>query len=162
MARISITVTGEEKVARRIMRVGDRGYDMRPVLELISDDWDRIADDQFETEGRRGGRRWHGLSDARIKQKAAKNLDPRILHATLVLRRSMTKRGAKGSIRRIGPHDLLRGTSIFYAQYHHEGTARLPIRPIYVFKHSDRAAWHDVMTDFVISGHLRPPTRWGG
>ena len=160
MPGIDITVTGERENARRIFAVGERGMDMRPIFEVLSEDWEGIVDAHFESEGQRGGRRWNRLSQSRIDQKAREDLDPRILHATLALRKSLTVRGAKGSIRRITPHTMLRGTSIFYGEYHHDGTARLPMRPLYVFKHSDRAAWADVMSDFVISGRVRSPTRW--
>lgn len=162
MPWVDITVTGERENARRLMRVGERGMDMRPIFSVLSDDWDTIVDEQFETEGRRGQTRgWKVLSESRVLQKEAQELDPRIMHATLALRRSLTKRGARGSIRRVRAHELYRGTSIFYAQYHHEGTARLPVRKIYVFTNRDRSAWDDVMTDFIISGRVRAPMRWG-
>jgi hypothetical protein len=165
MPGIDITVTGTERNARRIMAVGERALDYRPIFSVLSDDWDELVDEQFETEGRRslpGG--WRRLSESRIKQKAAQDLDPRIMHATLALRNSLTKKGARGSIRRIRPHLLLRGTSIFYAPYHHNPSSgsRLPRRPIYIFTNRDRAAWHDVMQDFIISGRVRSPSRWLG
>lgn len=162
MPGIDITVTGERENARRIMRAGERGMDMRPIFHVLSDDWEDIMDEHFETEGARSGRRWRSLSDSRIAQKAAQDLDPRILHATLDLRKSLTSHPVWGSIKQVRPHSLLRGTSIYYAEYHHEGTRRVPQRRVFVFTNRDRAAWHDVMTDFVINGRVRRPGRWGG
>jgi len=45
---VDITVTGERENARRLMRVGERGMDMRPIFSVLSDDWDNIVDEQFE------------------------------------------------------------------------------------------------------------------
>jgi phage gpG-like protein len=157
---IDITVTGDKENARRIMRCGERGMNMRPIFEVLSDDWEDIMDEHFESEGARSGRRWVALSESRIKQKATQDLDPRILHATLALRNSLTRRNASGSVRRITNSSLLRGTSIEYAEHHHYGTVRVPQRRVFVFTNRDRSAWQDVLEEYVINGRVRAPMRW--
>jgi phage gpG-like protein len=159
---IDITVTGDEEGARRLMAIGERNQDMAPIFGVLSDDWDHIVAEQFETQGTRGGRRWHSLSDSWKAYKARHDLDPRIMFATHHLIKSLTVRNAPDSVRRITHDQLLRGTSVEYAEVHHTGGGRMPQRRLYVFTNRDRAAWEIVIQDYIISGAVRPPARWGG
>jgi len=161
MPGFDMTITGEKEAARRIMAMGERGMNMQPIFEVLSDDWDDIVTEHFESQGRRGGRPWKGLSDSRKAYKARHSLDPRIMYATHTLINSLTKRSAKGSIRKITSDSMLRGTRIHYGEYHHYGIEQ-PERRLFVFTNRDRSAWAEVVQDYIISGAVRSPARWGG
>jgi hypothetical protein len=116
---------GDKLVSRELLDLGDRALDARPAFRLIAEDFRHFEEARFDT---RGYGTWRPLSPSTIREKARKGLDPRILHATGALRRSLTRRDAPDSYVRVFPNFMLFGSSVPYAHYLQTGTRKMPAR----------------------------------
>lgn len=110
--RLDLDVFGDTQFSRELLRMGDRVEDMRPIFRELADDFYELERRQFDSEGGEASGGWRPLAESTLKRKADMNLDPRILHATLALRKSLTERGAPGSIMRITRDELVLGTAV--------------------------------------------------
>lgn len=155
---VRVDVRGDREAARTILNSGLRAADARVQLEMIANDYARMVEEHFDSEGRSSGQPWKPLSMSRVAQKARKGLDPRIMHATLDLRKSLTKRGAKGSIRTVRSTELIMGTRIPYAGYHDKpgSGSRLPRRKLVVVKRMRRRAWARSLERYIATGQPSP------
>lgn len=86
-----VEAMGIRQVETRFERMGAAAVSAEPAMELVLKDLYRIFDATFQSEGRRGGGSWAQDTDAWLKRKIGMGLDPRIGHATLALRDSMSK-----------------------------------------------------------------------
>lgn len=104
---------------------------MRPAFNDVATLFMNAIDQTFESQGRRGGGSWKRLSPKWAARKARKGLDPRILHMgrNHPLRRSLTKRRARGQILNIGPQSMTLESTIAYAARHQFGHDKTPARP---------------------------------
>lgn len=110
--RLDIEVFGDVQFSRELLRVGERAGDLRPVFADLVDDFHSMEREQFDTEGGAASGGWAPLKDTTVERKDAAGLDPRILHATLALRRSLTERSAPGSIAKFTSDELTVGTAV--------------------------------------------------
>lgn len=108
---LTIDVFGDTQFSRELLRIGDRAEDMTPVFRELADDFLQMEREQFDSEGRHSGG-WTPLKPSTIESKQRRGLDPRILHATLALRKSLTVLGAAGQIRKISADELVLGTDV--------------------------------------------------
>lgn len=67
---VSITVLGDEQMARQLDRTGRYAEDMRPVWDVIAEDIRQIGAAQFDTEGQRSSGGWAPLEAVTIERKA--------------------------------------------------------------------------------------------
>ena len=94
---------------------------------------------------------WAPLADSTVESKSAAGLDPRILHATLALRESLTT-GADGSFTVVNDNGLWFGTSIDYAKFHQKGTSRMPQRKVIEFNVANRRSFTREIQRYVARG----------
>lgn len=116
---------GDKLISREILDMGDRALDARPAFRLIADDFREFEAERFDAEG---NGTWEPLALSTVAEKARRGQDPRILHATLQLRNSLTKKGAKYSYSRIFREFILFGTSHPAGGYLQKGTEHMPAR----------------------------------
>lgn len=126
--RIELNVLGETQINRRLMRWSVRAADFAPVFEGILEFLERVEEAEFESEGAYAGSPWAQLAASTVVAKERAGLDPRILHATLALRNSLTKSDDPEAIRIATPSMMVFGTTVPYGKYHQSGTSRMPRR----------------------------------
>ena len=71
--------------------------------------------------------KWTCTCRSWMASKSAAGLDPRILHATLALRKSLTEHGGD-NVEVVGNQGLTFGSSVPYGGFHKTGTANMPKR----------------------------------
>lgn len=135
--RVSLDFIGEDLVAAEIVGYGVRAQDLRPAfrrsLRVIHDAVDR----QFSSQGAYGSGGWRPLAPSTVAEKAAKGLDPRIMHRSYALRDSLLGKNAY-RIQRVNRQSLVYGTHVDYAVYHQRGTSKMPRRRLVQLTNSDR------------------------
>jgi phage gpG-like protein len=155
-ARIDISVAGDVQVSRNILRVGDRAGDMSPAFDQIADDIMEIEEEQFDSQGARGGAAWAPLKESTSARKRRLGLDPRILHATLDLRNSLTRRGDANQNLIIEPEYMVFGSDLPYIAPHQTGAPAVPLpvrRPIN-FTEQDRRGLVRTLQNFIMTGRV--------
>lgn len=101
---------------------------MRPAFDQIHDIIVGAEEQQFATEGGAFSGKWAPLAPSTVRYKAARSLDPRILHATLRLRKSFTAKTHADHVYRASADEMFVGSKVAYARYHQLGTSRMPRR----------------------------------
>jgi hypothetical protein len=140
---------GDTLVSRELLDLGDRALDARPAFRLIADDFREYERLRFES---RGYGTWKPLAPATIREKARKGLDPRILHATLELLHSLTRKRAKGAYVRVFPNFMLFGSSVDHAGYLQTGTTDMPARKPLGFTEAQKVQTLKRLQRFVVHG----------
>jgi hypothetical protein len=148
--RFEFEAYGDRLVSREILDIGGRGLDARPAFSAIADDLFKSEERRFNS---RGFGTWDDLADSTIKEKARKGLDPRVLHATLALRESLTKRDEanENQILLIEPQFLVLGTTLSYAEFHQKGKG-VPMRKPLGFPVGQRRKAIKRIQKFVVTG----------
>lgn len=142
--QITIDVFGDVQVSRNLMRFRDRAMNMIPAFQIEADLFLRHESKQFDSQGAYASGGWAPLAASTIARKARLGQDPRILHATLAMRRSLTVKGAPGQIRRIRRDSMEVGTSVKspkgfpYPAVHQRGGGHVPRRRPVEFRESDK------------------------
>lgn len=150
--RITIDAFGEKVIDRQLLRFEERAVNARPVLLKIRQDIMLSEKKLFDSEGASGPEgRWPALADSTVARKASQNLDPRILHATLDLEKSLTQLGSKGSKKEITTNQLIYGTTLPYAKYHKGGNVIPRRMPVILTDMLKRTIMKRVQT-FVVKG----------
>lgn len=151
-----IDIAGDTQLEREMLRVGSYAGDARPVFQVIFDDLVAISRKQFDTQGRYGSGGWKPLKPATIENKARLGLDPRILHATLALRKSLTQKGASQQVRVITSSMLEFGSELEYLKYHQLGApgANLPQRRAVELPEHDRRSLVKRLQTYIMTGKL--------
>lgn len=131
--RMDLETFGEKQFSREILRVGENAGNMRPAFDKVHDLILDVEGRQFKTQGGAYSGGWKPLAPATIRRKARKNLDPRILHATLRLRHSLTNEGHADHVYRASADEMFVGTKVPYAGPHQNPKAGNPLprrRPV--------------------------------
>ena len=136
-ASFSITydVHGDEQVEHRLLGMGTRAIEGRPVLELIAEQMREAERDLFLTSGASAGEPWEPLKESTLRKKAAAGYPTApnsVLIATSDLERSLTESGGD-NIEWISDDELIFGTSDPKAGFHADGTENMPARPPLAF-----------------------------
>ena len=146
---LRIDSLGEEIVSRSLLRLAGRAGDLEPAMESIVRQIRDGEERQFDTQGGYGSGGWPALAESTKAFKARNNLDPRILHATGELRRSLTSDSAGGfAVTRSDGLDF--GTTVPYAKFHQAGGPNLPQRRPAQFPEQDRRQWVKTIQDHVL------------
>ena len=103
-----------------------------PGLQLVATAMMGIIARTFESQGRRGGGSWRQDTPDWSTRKAREGLDPRIGHATLALRRSLTVRDDPAQILHVTNEMVNLSTVLPYAG------AEQKNRPFIKFTYNDR------------------------
>lgn len=126
--RLELEAFGDTQFARELLRVGNLATDMRPAFDDIHTMLLGVERKQFNSQGRAYSRGWAPLAPSTVRYKAARNLDPRILHATLRMRKSWTTKGHRDHVYRATADEMFFGSRVPYVRYHQLGTRRMPQR----------------------------------
>jgi len=116
-----IVTYGEEKAAINFEQMGLRAFNARPAFERIYLRMLDIEQEIFEREGNRGQAPWEILTLTWLSEKVEQGLDPRILHATGRLRRSMTTFRSPDQYTRIERSKIVFASKRAYAITHQKG-----------------------------------------
>lgn len=123
---------GEQLVTRTLLRWEGRALNAQPAFEQIAEQFMRWETRVFDTQGASGGARWDDIADSTKAYKRHHDppLDPRVLHATLALRKSLTEKGNEHML--FVPTDsfLLFGSKLDYAAFHQKGRGVKQRRPL--------------------------------
>jgi phage gpG-like protein len=137
---------GEDLVEHRLLGMGMRAEQLSPVLHAIADDLRTLEARLFQGQGFGA---WPALKQSTKERKASEGLDPRILHATLALRDSLSKEHA-GGFEIVTGDSLHFGTSVPYATFHKTGTRNMPKRDPLIVKETDRRRWTKMIQRFIV------------
>jgi len=154
---IRVTIMGEEVVARALSRFGEGIKDFRPAWEQIQINFAEIEEQQFATQGARGGTPWAPLSPnyAAWKEKYFPGLP------ILQLTRTMWGQFAVGTgmIADIMPMYMRLAPTLDYPLYHQRGTAHMPARRVVQLTEEDKRGWMKILHNYVYDkareAHLR-------
>ena len=127
--KFTFEVEGQQQVVRSFNRVTDHISDLRAVWDYVQPELYKIIDENFKSEGARGGSgKWKPLSPAYAKRKAKLYPGKPILQATGRMYAALT--GVTGDSLVVKSKDEFAiGTSLEYPSYHQRGTNRMPKRP---------------------------------
>lgn len=150
--RLDLEVYGDTQFSRELLRFRDRGRDMTPAFQKVADDFLDIGREQFGSQGGRSGG-WKPLTPRYLARKAAQGYDPRILHRTLRLRKSLTMETAD-TIRRITPDEMFVGSRVPYGIHHQHGApaANLSRRRPIELSNADRVRWIKILQRYLVEG----------
>lgn len=146
--KLELSVSGDKQFSREMLRWDTRATDMRPAFEEVANDFLEIERRQFDSQGGHGSGGWKPLSPDYLRRKVAAGHDPRILHRTLRLRKSLTMSTAD-SVRRITSDDMFVGTKVSYAGAHQRGGAHLPQRRPVELTETDRRRWIKILQRYL-------------
>lgn len=154
MVKIDIEVFGDKQTSRELLRFSERPANMRPVFWKIADEFRNIERNQFQSQGG-ASRGWRPLQPATVSAKARAGLDPRILHATLRLRKSLTHRG-RDHIRKFRDDEMFVGSKVPYGVHHQFGApgGNLPRRRPVDLMERDRKDFVRRMQLWILKGEL--------
>jgi phage gpG-like protein len=136
---LSIRALGLQQVRRKLSSTAAFVEDPRPALEIVVEDMFRVISATFDSQGRRYGGSWAGISPKWRARKIAQGKDPRILHYNLYLRRAFTERGADHQILTVSKTSISLRSDLPYANVQNAK------RPFVNFYPQDRARWVAIM-----------------
>lgn len=136
-----VEMQGTKQVSTKFARMAQSASNFTPAWEAVLTRLFAIEASTFDSQGRRGGGSWKADSPEWLARKMRDGLDPRINHATLALRNSMTVRDAPGQILHITPQALYFGSDLPYAGVSQEN------RPFVKLTAGDRVAIRNLIRD---------------
>jgi phage gpG-like protein len=159
---LGLDIFGDKQLDREILRVERNGQDMSPAFRAIADVFLAANKAQFDTQGSAGSGGWKPLAESTKTYKLAAGLDPRIMHATLALRRSLTTPGDPNQIRRISSDEMVLGTAVKsakgfpYPAVHQHGSrdGRIPRRRPVELTANQRNRWVKILQRFLFTGEV--------
>lgn len=121
---------GDKELDRTLIRWSERIFDLEPAWDNLNDFFAAVADRNFEAQGAAEDEGWAALSPVTDAYKAAHDLDPRILHATYRLRRSLAETTHTEHLYMAWADRMIWGTLVPYFKYHQspESRTKLPRR----------------------------------
>lgn len=146
---LKFSVAGQTEVMRTIERWNTGLSDFSPALEKIADDFLKLEQTQFATEGKTGSGGWKALSPDYAAWKAINYPGAKILERDGWLRDSLTVKDAPFQVREISPTEAVLGSSLNYAIYHQTGTRKMPARPPIELSASDQDRWGKLVHEWL-------------
>lgn len=134
----------QARFAGLLERMEARGDNLRPALDDIAEDFRALSDEAFRTRGASLGARWRPLDPAYLAQRRRQGRGTTILELQGSppsgrggdpgrLRRSLTRKGDRWHVERVGFDGLLIGTKVGIAAAHQRGaTVTVPARTVVV------------------------------
>lgn len=153
---MKIETFGLKQLSRDLLRLRDNAQDMTPAYDDVHQYLLRIQNLQFSTQGQFSGR-WQPLAPSTVRSKAAAGLDPRILHATLRLRKSMTQANHPDHVYQVNPNGFTFESAVPYAVYHQRGAPEnnLPKRRVVEFSETVKRRVMKILQEHLMSGVRR-------
>jgi hypothetical protein len=138
---------GEEIVARALSRFGEGITDFRPAWNDILLDFLQIEEEQFNSQGARGGTPWPALSPAYAAWKEKNFPGMPLLQLTQRMFGQFAA-GAGLSID-IAPLYMRLTPTIDYPVYHQQGTSHMPARRVIQLIETDKMRWMKMLHNYV-------------
>jgi phage gpG-like protein len=149
--QLQVEVVGEQVAAERLLQVGERAADVRPVKPQLDPLFRRDEEARFAADGPG----WTALKDSTVALKQAQGWDARILRRTGELERSLTSRTAALEVTLSGGRDELAfGTSVPYARYHQYGEG-VPKRELIDLSPRTVAAMTETVQGYIVEDRRR-------
>jgi phage gpG-like protein len=162
----SFVTQGTRHAELTLQEIGGRALNARPAFEEIYLTALDIIDENFDTEGGRGGQeQWAALTLSTIIWKQKRGLDPRILRATGELHESMTTYRHPLQYSRIERSKIVLAPRLLRGKLHQKGygvpyahgfsgfgVSEVPARPFVRFTDSDAKAFAREILRFVARG----------
>lgn len=158
MLEVRFTILGDQVLARGFSRFGDKIQDFRPLWEDLKVDFHRIEDEQFDSQGARGGTPWAPLSPRYEAWKAKYFPGQPLLRLTGWMWGVFAV--GTGMMYTTEPLRLKIEPPMSYAGIHQRGNPRgnLPRRPVVVMTEADKENWvkriHNYIYDKAKEEHL--------
>lgn len=152
--RIDVTGFGVERSVRAINDVAGRAVDLYPVMLYIAEDFERVMEEQFETEGASTGSEWAPLSEEWWDHKVSVGKDHGTLQYNRNLVDSLTNSSAPGAVRDVSSDEVTMGTSIWYGAFHIYGTHKMPRRNFMRIPANTQRHWVAVLNRYVMTGRM--------
>lgn len=148
MIRLTFTIAGDVVLSEGLSRFADACTDYSPVWPDISDDFTRISEEQFDSQGARGGSQWTELSESYGKWKAKHFPGLPLLELSGQLRRSMTSELQIDA----QPMKLWMGPLLPRATWHQQGIPanNLPSRPVVSLNETDILSWVRMIQAYLV------------
>ena len=143
--RVYFQAINTKVVETKFAMMGNNAVNAKPALEKVADYMMEVMAKNFQSQGRRGGGSWKRISPGWRARKVRMGLDPRIGHATLALRKSMTKRDAPEQILSVGRTRVTLGSKLPYAKVQQRN------RPYVYTLAEDRAEMVSIIRRHVLS-----------
>ncbi len=145
---VDIDEHGSRVVARHLLGVEHRTLHPRPAFARIGEQMLLAERHLFDSQGAFAGRHWPADEPETLERKAELGLDPRVLHATRRLRRSLVQRGNPEQIRRSTDRGIEFGTTVPYAKFHARD------RPPVQFGRAQRRQFERTLSRWILDGTL--------
>jgi len=158
--QVSFDFYGDVQVNREILRVGERGHNLVPLWDEIHESLMELEEKQFGTQGRHASGGWRPLAESTVLRKASAGLDPRILHATLALRKSLTVRSDPNMLIIMESDFFQFSSKLGYFPFHQLGSRdgeHPPQRRVIEFTKTARANVMKSVQRYVTTGEARKP-----
>lgn len=151
---IELAIYGDTLVSRKLDRIATDAVKARPAFRAVSDDLRGYERRLFDTRGESGGVPWAPDMPSTRAFKAARGLDPRVLHATKALRRSLTNKSDPMHEEVATDAFLLFGSRVGYGGFHQQGTRKMVRRrPLQLTEPQRRAIVKRLQT-YVMTGDV--------
>lgn len=141
------TLQIENRIASRFDGIARSTEDLRPAWPAIAEEFYRIEEEHFSSQGARSGNQWQELSPKYAQWKSVNYPGQPILQRTGNLKRSLTGQDDPNAIYDPQPDSLTLGTSLSYAAYHQAGEGKLPQRPPIELREEDFQKLGDIARD---------------
>jgi hypothetical protein len=138
---------GEEVLARALSRFGEGVQDFRPVWEAIHLNFVQIEEQQFDSQGARGGQPWPPLSPSYAAWKEKWSPGMPILRLTQRMWGEFAV--GVGMMVDIAPMYMRLTPTVDYAQWHQRGTSRMPARKVVQLTEPDKMGWMKMLHSYV-------------
>lgn len=147
--RLEVQAVGERVVSRELLRMAGRADDVHPAMEDIRDSLYQFYVRQFDSQGGEGGARWEAIQQRTIDRKVSRGKDPRVLHESLRLRKSLTGKGGENVAVPTGS-SLVVDSTVPYAGF---VNAKRPITGSP--PESYRRDWVRLLQSYIVTGEAR-------
>jgi len=146
-------IDGDQLISRRLERFAGRSVDARPAFGAMADTLRGYEKRLFDSEGGSSGAPWSPLADSTRKAKTNAGQDPRILHATLALRRSLADKRDPEHEEIVTPTTLVFGSKLPYARFHQKGEGVPRRRPL-EFNESQKRYLLKKLQRYLVTGEV--------
>ena|ERR1039458_2322141 len=113
-----LKITGLTEAEAFLQEIGDRSYNMKPVLMVIKEIMRKTSEGNFQSEGELIGHKWELDTPDTIEKKLASGYSNQTEVMEGNLYDSLTSiASGNGAVRRISRHSTTFGTNLFYAHW---------------------------------------------
>jgi len=155
---LTFEIAGEEQIKRSFSRFADNVSNATEPFKEISEDFKKIEQKQFDSEGSYGGQGWAKLSTNYAEWKAKNYPGAKILVQSGLMKGSLMGENPY-YLENIQPLYMEVGTRIPWAIYHQTGGGKLPQRKIINLTEADKTRWVKIFQAWLVREENK---QWAG